>query len=218
MTSGAMQTTRNFIIPYFIYLLFIYLSPTPFQAWLRTFFPALEFDVVDLKKVILPLVAVVITHYLLFEWRRKSNILFFNRVNEPILDRIKNEMGAEFDSWPRVRHAFYHVIDNDNSLTYLSDRIKHNGLVWFGFADLRLASVLTFVAWALGGSVAYLLNAADFLEWFQSALLSMAMLIVSAVGSELSTRRHLQLIDEQLNQMFPLHKEALRQALTTGRP
>jgi hypothetical protein len=92
----------------------------------------------------------------------------------------------------------------NRAATYLSDRIKHNGLVWFGFADLRLASVLTFVAWALGGSVAYLLNAADFSEWFQSALLSMAMLIVSAVGSELSTRRHLQLIDEQLNQMFPL--------------
>jgi hypothetical protein len=55
MTSGVMQTSRNFIIPYFVYLIFIYLSPAAFQVWLHRFFSNLELGVVDLKKVLLPL-------------------------------------------------------------------------------------------------------------------------------------------------------------------
>jgi hypothetical protein len=31
-----MQVTRNFIIPYFIYLMFVYLSPEPFRVWLTS--------------------------------------------------------------------------------------------------------------------------------------------------------------------------------------
>ncbi len=212
-----MQTTRNFVIPYFIYFIFIYLSPVPFQAWLHQLFPALEFEVIDFKMVILPLAIVVIFHYVLFDWRRKSNSLFYNRVNERIIGRIKNELGAEYDSWPRVRPAFYHVVDSDNSLSVLSDRIKHNGLVWFGFADLRLAGIITFVVWTVAGCVAYLLESPDFESWFFSAMVSLVMVVISAVGSELTSRRHLQLIDEQLNQMFPLHKQNLQDALSKGR-
>jgi hypothetical protein len=94
-----MQVTRNFIIPYFIYLMFVYLSPQPFRVWLSSHFPGLDFQTIDLKKLILPLVIVVIVHYLLSNWRRKLNDPFFNRVNENIVRRFQAELGQEFDSW-----------------------------------------------------------------------------------------------------------------------
>ena len=212
-----MQINRNFVIPYLIYLLFIYLSPKPFQDLLRRIFPGLDLGVIDLEKIVLPLAVVVVVHYLLFDLRKRSNSAFFNRVNKPIITRIQAELGGEYNNWPRVRPAFYHVIDSDNSLSYLSDRIKHNGLVWFGFADLRLASVLTFIVWTLSGCIMYLLGAKDYDACFVSAVWSMVMLVVSVLGSELTTRRHVQLISEQLDQIFPLHKDALREALVQGR-
>ena len=50
-----------------------------------------------------------------------------------------------------------------------------------------------------------------------SAVVSLTLVAVSALGSEITTRRHIQLIEEQLDQMFPLHKAALLAALDRGR-
>jgi hypothetical protein len=211
-----MQVTRNFVIPYFIYLMFVYLSPEPFREWLNKYVPGLDLQSIDLKKFVLPLVAVVIVHYLLSGWRRKLNDPFFNRVNENIVQRFKTELGDEFDSWDRIRPAFYHVVDSDPSLSYLSDRIKHNGLVWFGFSDLRLAAILTFCIWLLGACASSLLSKPTG-PWITSAIISMVMVLVSVLGSQLTTDRHVQLSNEQLNQMFPLHKAEVLEALRKGR-
>jgi len=141
----------QFIIPYFIYWLLVFLSPKPFQEWLGEVFPGLAFEVFDPKKIILPFALLVISHYLLSDWRKKLNEPFFNRINDHILKKIRAETNRQEVKWGDVRPAFYHVIDGDKSLTYLSERIKHNGLVWFGFTDLRLASILMGMAWLVGG-------------------------------------------------------------------
>jgi hypothetical protein len=127
------------------------------------------------------------------------------------------EFGEQYRDWARVRPAFYHVVDSDGSLSQLSSRIKHNGLIWFGFADLRLASVLTFVAWGIGAAVLYLLKRPDYTDWMMSGVFSLLLFLISVAGSEVTTRRHEKLIGEQLDQMFPLHKDEVFAALTRGR-
>jgi len=212
-----MQKIRNYVIPYLIYLLMVYLSPSPFQAWLDRLFPGLEISSIDLRKPLLPIAIVAVLHYLLSDWRRKLNEPFYNRVNETISQRVASEFGSQYFEWQRVRPAFYHIIDGDKSLTYLSDRIKSNGLIWFGFADLRLAGMLTCLIWGFAALTCYLLNLQNIESWMMSAVVSLTLVAVSALGSEITTRRHIQLIEEQLDQMFPLHKAALLAALDRGR-
>jgi hypothetical protein len=213
MSSWSMQRIRNFVIPYFIYLFLVYLSPLPFQQWLTGLFPGLEITSIDLKKPLLPILIVIVIHYLMSDWRLRLNEPFFDRVNETIVQRVKAELGDRYNSWQKIRPAYYHVIDGDRSLTYLSDRIKANGLVWFGFTDLRLASILTFVIWGIATFVAYHFNAKDVNSWMTSATVSLVLLVCSALGSEITTRRHIKLVNDQLNQMFPLHNQDLLSAL-----
>ena len=217
MSSWSMQRIRNFVIPYFIYLMMAYLSPAPFQKWLSNFFPGLDSIKIDITKPLLPIAAVAVVHYLLSSWRLQSNKPFFDRVNRVIVQRIVRELGPEYSNWARVRPAFYHLIDSDKSLTYLSDRIKANGLVWFGFADLRLASILTFLAWGSAAFIAHLLSYDNVGAWIIAALISLTLVVVSALGSEITTRRHIQLVTEQLDQVFPLHRQELLAALEKGR-
>jgi hypothetical protein len=140
MASGSFNTIRNFVIPYVIYCGLTFAMPAPLQEWMHRVLPGLELSTIDLKKIILPFAALVVVHYLFDRARRALNAPFFNRVNGEITGHFVTEFGAEYGSWNRIRPAFYHVVDSDKSLTVLSDRIRNNGLVWFGFTDLRLAS------------------------------------------------------------------------------
>lgn len=212
-----MQKLRNYVVPYLIYLFLLWLAPAPFQAWLDTLFPGVQFNSIDLKKPIIPLILAVITHYLFYDARRKINKPNFDRISELIVKRFQAELGPEYDNWARIRPAFYAAIDNDKSLTYLSDRIKTNGIVWVGFADLQLASILTTVTWMIGGAVSYHFNYPDYDSWIYSSLCSMVLIIVAALGSHITTASHQRLVSEQLDQMFPLHRNAVLANLQKGR-
>lgn len=217
VTSSAMQRLRNYVVPYGIYLFLLWLSPAPFQSWLDNLFPGAQFNSIDLKKPLVPLILAVATHYLFYDLRRKINKPNFDRISELILKRFQTEFGSEYDSWARIRPAFYNAIDNDKSLTHLSDRIKNNGIVWVGFADLQLASILTAVVWMLGGAASYHFNYSNYNSWIYSSLYSMVLFVVAAFGSHITTASHQRLVGEQLDQMFPLHRDAVMADLQKGR-
>jgi hypothetical protein len=217
MSAGSMQTTRNFVIPYLIYFGLTYTAPKSVLEALHRWFPDVNFVSIDLENIILPIGFLVLVHLLFDPVRRWLNTPFFNRVNSKISDRFAAELGEQYRDWPRIRPAFYHVVDSDGSLSQLSSRIKHNGLIWFGFTDLRLASILTFAAWGIGAIILYSLERPDYTDWMRSGVLSLLLLLISAVGSEVTTRRHERLIGEQLDQMFPLHRDDVLAALARGR-
>ncbi|HWK86664.1 MAG TPA: hypothetical protein VNQ34_04080 [Xanthobacteraceae bacterium] len=204
--GSGFQNFRHFAIPYFIYVFLFYLAPPPFKSGLENLFPEAGNQTISLKTLMLPFVVAAVAHYLLINLRLILNKPWYDRVNEFILTRAREETGKNIPSFQNMRPAFYKIIDSDASLTVLSERIKFNGLYWMGCADLRLASLLLMVCWSIGGYIAYYFSF-DPQPWIWSGLLMTCLAIASLLGSEITTRRHIKLIADQLNQFFAHHKE-----------
>jgi hypothetical protein len=107
-----------------------------------------------------------------------------------------------------MMRVFYHIIDNDNSLTRQAEVIMMNGAVLTTLIDAML--ILPFFGAAY--LVAFGLTARVPYGLFASAAFFLAAL--SALLEDRVAKRHIQLEDEQLSVIAQLHHKQLRDMLS----
>lgn len=130
--------------------------------------------------------------------RLHSNAKFHSRIKINIEDQLWNiarSPAARPSAWTdrMARDVFYQLVDNDNSLTARSENIYFNGFLWTTSADLRAVSVLIFL---FGAGMALAAPSNDAVR--DGLLINAAAFGLSFLISEVLTRRHIALGNEQL--------------------
>lgn len=106
-------------------------------------------------------------------------------------------------STSKVMNVFYRQIDNDESLKARSEDIMFNGAIWTTLADLvslsSLFSLGLFIAWLVGA-----------LESFGISLGLASLAIGSAILQYLTTQKHIQMSNGQLEYIADHKREEVR--------
>lgn len=147
--------------------------------------------------------------------RLHSNARFHSRVKANIEDRlwkIARSPAPRPSAWSdRVaRDVFYQLVDNDKSLTARSENIYFNGFLWTTSADVRAISLLISVL-ALGMLIADPSNSIV----IGTICINATAFILSFILSEIITRRHISLSDEQIDYIETHFKNELSAKLTS---
>ena len=169
----------------------------------------LEFEI---SKVLYSLPALIFgVVYYVTPLRNAFNAPFFVRVDENLRKKLIEMAGVDDEpnilTWEKIRNVvFYPIIDNDNSLTLRSKQVMFNGFLWTTCADARALSaifaLLTGVLWALKIPSAPTLFA-----------IFTAVFLLSLVLSELITRKHIELGNEQLELIRHQYLEQVKTSL-----
>jgi hypothetical protein len=187
MTIGKLKFLR-FFVPSVLILIFIKILGLV-TGWWETALP--DFS----KMQYLPTALIPGTLYYITPLRRWMNAPHHKRINENIRKELLNIGGLrdrpDIYTWKRLRSLFYSLLDEDKSLTRKGELAYFNGLIWTSCADSSVLSLM-FSVLCVG---LYLLGV-------QSCLLAMALFIlifvISAVGSIVTTKRQMDIGEEQL--------------------
>jgi hypothetical protein len=148
--------------------------------------------------------------YYLTPLRKLSNASHHKEVSNNIvfgLLKIADLSPSEHHTWRNIKGIFYDFVDNDESLKNQSKLIYENGLFWTSAADLRIVSgVYSIIAVAMG-----VVFKSD--GWFQGLLCFLALFLISWSASQILTRRHLELGNEQLKQIERKYSDQLKTEL-----
>ena len=144
--------------------------------------------------------------------RTISNKTYHEKVNVNLRTQAlrvlpDNERDLDSYRWKDVRSIFYHFVDKDPSLKNQVSRAYCNGLAWTTFADLR---AIAFIFTMIYASCYFLLDSIAFL-WY--ALVAFALFVVSFAFSNISTKRHMQIGDEQIEYILVHYRQELADKL-----
>ena len=156
-----------------------------------------------------PLVAIAV-FYGYSPFRSLANGRFYDRVNENIRTQMVRISGLPDDlnrfRWDRVKDVFYRRVDSDESLKKRSEDIMANGLIWTSLADLTILSAL----FALASGIFWFLG-------FKGGAEATAVMALTSVASRLmqdvSTRRHIDLGNDQLKYIAQYQHDAVKQEM-----
>jgi hypothetical protein len=98
-------------------------------------------------------------------------------------------------------------VDNDASLEKQASRAYWNGLAWTSFADLRAISF----AFMLIYVVCYVILDSNI--FLLCTIISLILFVVSFVFSEISTRRHKEIGNEQIDYILVHYRQELAEKL-----
>ena len=152
-----------------------------------------------------PAVACALLYYLT-PLRAWCNQVFADDVNENIRSKLVSISGLQDDPdvfmWKKLRRVFYDLVDNDESLKVLASQAYSNGFLWTLFADIRtLALVFVFISLFF---CLFALNEALF-----AASIFALIVLISLIASAISTRRHMEIGNEQIETIKLKHKPKL---------
>lgn len=148
--------------------------------------------------------------YYLTPFRDWANRRFFDTVSENLRAKMVSisQLADEptIYTWQALRGIFFHLVDNDKSLSSKASLAYFNGFIWTTFADIRVVS-LVYVAIS---AVFALLRIEGALA---ALLLFLAIAVASLLGSAITTRRHKAIGDEQMEIIELYHRDGLRNSL-----
>jgi hypothetical protein len=148
--------------------------------------------------------------YYLLPFRTWANRRYFDAVSENLRSNMVRASGLPDKpvtySWEALRGIFYHLVDNDQSLTKKASLAYFNGFIWTTCADIRVIAYT------------YVIIAA-FLSWIgvEGSMLAVvifaAIAVASYLASAIATRRHKLIGHEQLEIIQIYHRDELRKSL-----
>jgi hypothetical protein len=109
-------------------------------------------------------------------------------------------------TWKALRGIFYHLVDNDQSLSKKASLAYFNGFLWTTCADIRVVAY-TYVVIAAFFSLIGLKGS------ILALILFGAIGIASYLGSARATRLHKLIGDEQIEIIQNFHRDELRKSL-----
>ncbi|MBI3699654.1 MAG: hypothetical protein HY242_04325 [Afipia sp.] len=202
MTLGTLKTVR-FIMPGILYLVFAKLLGVITGLWVTTM-PNFA------KAQYLPIVVIPAVLYYITPFRRWANARFHNRIIERLRTGLVaisgNSDNEKKYTWVNLRPLFFSLADNDKSLEQKVKLAFSNGAVWTSFADSAVLSILFFL-------VSIFLYLIGFEDAFLAGLVFAIIFAVSVVGSEVCTRRHIGIGEQQLEIIKLKYKESVQSRL-----
>lgn len=203
MNQSTLKWLR-LITPGIIILVFSLLLGNATGLW--TF--ALPSSIAELKKSLI--IIVIGGIYYMLPIRKWFNKKYFNEVTENLRSGLVQISGLRDDqdalSWRSIRGIFFHLVDNDKSLSIKSNQAYFNGYVWTTIADIRAFSLLF--------SIFSIFIAAIFqVSGYFSAALFFTIFLLSFAGSKAVTKRHMEIGDEQLEIIEYFYKDSLKEKM-----
>lgn len=188
MEKNTLENLR-FVTPPFILIVFVWLVgvltdlwDAPYPKSFKEFSQSWPYLVLGVFYYVLP-------------FRNWANARHFGRVTENLRSRMvqisKLEDDKKLYSWQQVRGFFFHLVDNDKSLTIKSKSAYFNGYLWTSVADFRVFSY----AFAVFTAASYFLN---FQDTYSAPMIFLALALVSHVISTRITDRHISIGNAQL--------------------
>jgi hypothetical protein len=114
-----------------------------------------------------------------------------------------NERDLNSYRWKDIRSIFYYFVDKDASLKNQVSRAYWNGLAWTTFADLRAIAFIFAITYA----ICYF--SFHYITFLLYALAAFALFVVSFAFSRISTKRHMQIGDEQIGYIQVHYRQEL---------
>jgi hypothetical protein len=144
--------------------------------------------------------------------REISNKRYHREVNINLRKQALHALPPEervLDSyrWKDVRSIFYYLVDRDPSLEKQASRAYWNGLAWTSFADLRAISCVFTILYMISY---FVLGANLFLS---CALVALGLFATSFIFSAISTRRHQEIGNEQIEYILVHYRQELAEKL-----
>lgn len=152
--------------------------------------------------------------------RKIANRDYHAAVNRNLMEKISGAFATDPSvpnnlPWSTVRPVFYWFVDNDASLKHQASLAYWNGAFWTSSADLRAISCLACVATALLMLFANIFGDLHFdnarATYF--FLLAVFLFLMSIVASKLTTRRHVEIGNEQCEFILVNYRAQLRDRL-----
>jgi hypothetical protein len=148
--------------------------------------------------------------YYLLPFRTWANRKYFDAVSENLRSKMIRASGLSGDpvtyTWKALRGVFYHLVDNDQSLSKKASLAYFNGFLWTTCADIRVVAY-TYVV------IAAFFSAIGFKGSNLALILFAATAVVSYLGSARATRLHKLIGDEQIEIIQNFHRDELRKSL-----
>jgi len=148
--------------------------------------------------------------YCLLPFRTWANQRYFDAVSENLRSKMVHASGLPDEpavyTWKALRGVFYHLVDNDRSLSKKASLAYFNGFIWTTCADIRVVAY-TYVC------------IAGFFYWigFKGSMPAIVLFLTIAtssyVASAVATRRHKLIGDEQIEIIQLYHRDELRRSL-----
>lgn len=136
-----------------------------------------------------------------FNERIQNNIK--NRLLKRYGKHLNQEQIVELKKGRKLMNIFYQIIDNDKSLTEKANRVRFNGLIWTSMMDIAIISFIgSIIFW-----IKYFFETENNNSIFAWCLLAATIIFIGL--TEISTRKHLSLSNEQLDMICQLHKQEL---------
>jgi hypothetical protein len=148
--------------------------------------------------------------YYLLPFRTWANRRYFDAVSENLRSKMVRASGLADDpimyTWKALRGIFYHLVDNDQSLSKKASLAYFNGFLWTTCADVRVVAYT------------YVVIAAIFcLIGLEGSILSLiifaTIVVVSYFGSAKATRLHKLIGNEQIEIIQSFYRDELQDSL-----
>ena len=120
--------------------------------------------------------------------------IYNKEVDQDQLNMLKNR---------RLKHIFYNLVDNDNSLTAKGQLVYFNGLLWTSTADVFLLSIFSSIIYIIAGLT---LNSSEI--WMIGILLA-GVGLISLLLHILTIFRHFNLSNDQLEYIETHYRQDL---------
>jgi len=202
MTLDRLKTIR-FVAPAIISLAFVKLLGLLTGLWTTTL-PNFE------KAIFLPIVVVPALLYYITPFRRWANDPFHRRITERLRAGLVDLSGypdqKDKFTWRNLRSLFFSLVDGDKSLEQKAKLAYWNGAIWTTFADSAVLSILFFLA-------SMLLYYLGFQDAFPAGMIFLLLFSLSIAGSEIATRRHIAIGEEQLEVIELKYKSEVQDRL-----
>lgn len=125
----------------------------------------------------------------------------------PFRQELNEQQKDDLKEGRKLMNVFYYFIDNDNSLAQKANRVRFNGLIWTSTIDLTIIAVIgSLIFW-----FKLIFERNSYNLWMAVILLIVALICVGL--TQLTTRRHISLSNEQLEIICQLHKEKLHEKI-----
>lgn len=187
MSLGRLQFLR-FIVPAVLILVFAKILGSVTGWWTATL-P--DFS----KSEFLPAVIGPAAIYYITPLRSWVNARHHERVTENLRKGLVEISGypdkPEKYTWKHLRSLFYSLIDGDDSLKNKAELAYSNGVIWTSFADCT-ALALIFLVGTIG---LYWLSLTEVVPAIATFL---AIMVISIIGSFVTTRKQMSIGEEQL--------------------
>lgn len=136
-----------------------------------------------------------------FNERVRNNIK--NKLLAPCAGNLNKQQLSEIKQGNKIINIFYKIIDSDDSLIEKAKRVRFNGLIWTSMMDVVIISFFgSLIFW-----FKYFIEGVE--NSFTWAWLLLAISFIFVIFTEICTRKHISLSDEQLDMICQFHKQDL---------